>query len=174
MPIVQPGQLPGAGGPGEGPYLHWALVLVPADAIALYRGFASVPEAVITNPKSALDLYQIYRRVTGNMAYFATRPGDVEILIMLWKVIRTYVPLQLRLFVEQCAFDVGGPWGRIVTGFRPVDLGGASAPSVWEESQTGQTRVPSKGEKSPQDIRREKQEAYWRARGGRKTGRKSG
>ncbi len=37
-----------------------------------------------------------------------------------WKWIRLWVPLQVRLFVEQVLWDMGGPWRKLVTGFRPI------------------------------------------------------
>lgn len=37
-----------------------------------------------------------------------------------WTLLRTWVPLQIRLAVEQVLSDRGGDWARLVTGFRPI------------------------------------------------------
>jgi len=37
-----------------------------------------------------------------------------------WKIQRTFVPLQVRLAVEQILYDKGEPWRRLVSGFRPL------------------------------------------------------
>ncbi|MBV6343699.1 hypothetical protein [Candidatus Magnetobacterium casense] len=37
-----------------------------------------------------------------------------------WKLLRTFVPLQLRLAVEQVLYEKGGSWQRLITGFRPL------------------------------------------------------
>jgi len=38
-----------------------------------------------------------------------------------WTFTRTQISLQLRLLVEQIFYDLGQPWRKLVTGFRPVD-----------------------------------------------------
>lgn len=37
-----------------------------------------------------------------------------------WKILRVWVPLQLRLAVEQVLYQKGEPWSSLVTGFKPV------------------------------------------------------
>jgi len=37
-----------------------------------------------------------------------------------WKLVRTWVPLQLRLAVEQHLYSKGKPWSSLVSGFRPL------------------------------------------------------
>ncbi|MEO5351408.1 MAG: hypothetical protein H7836_17465 [Magnetococcus sp. YQC-3] len=37
-----------------------------------------------------------------------------------WKLLRTFVPLQLRLAVEQVLWSKGGRWKSLITGFRPI------------------------------------------------------
>jgi len=37
-----------------------------------------------------------------------------------WKLRRTWVPLQLRLAVEQHLYSKGKPWSSLVSGFRPL------------------------------------------------------
>lgn len=38
-----------------------------------------------------------------------------------WKLLRTWVPLQFRLAVEQVLWEKGGPWRALVTGFGAID-----------------------------------------------------
>lgn len=45
----------------------------------------------------------------------------LEAFWVTWKVLRCWVPLQLRLAVEQVLYEKGGDWRRLVTGFRPIE-----------------------------------------------------
>lgn len=38
-----------------------------------------------------------------------------------WKILRTFVPLQLRLAVEQALWSKGGDYRTLITGFRPIE-----------------------------------------------------
>lgn len=49
-------------------------------------------------------------------------PGlGFELFKYHWRILRVWVPLQLRLCVEQVLQDMGKPWNTLITGFRPID-----------------------------------------------------
>lgn len=56
-------------------------------------------------------------------AYFWIRSyGDDYVKFRLdWMVARNYLPLQVRLSVEQVLWGQGEPWKRLITGFKAID-----------------------------------------------------
>lgn len=79
--------------------------------------------------------------------YVAGYP-DYRSFAFEWPWVRTFIPLQARLCVEQLLWSKGWPWRSLITGFKPVDMGG-SGESPEGDSSSG---VPGRGAKGSYPI----------------------
>lgn len=100
------------------PHCNWAKVALKSSMIDHKMSETTDTAQAIEN---AEEIYVELRQwIDTYMAQTSTTRLGVLGWQYHWKMLRAWVPLQLRLVVEQVAYDKGLPWSRVVSGFKPL------------------------------------------------------
>lgn len=138
-----------------------------ADRIgSLYQAFPSL----VNKNETMSRVRTLYRALAWEIDQYGS---DYRAFAADWTLLRVFVPLQVRLATEQLLWQRGEPWRRLVTGFRPVDLGGAEVSAVGTSPPGGSDTSPQVRMDVPRPQRYEVPTGVRRAgygRGYRRTG----
>lgn len=103
--------------PGE---ISWALLNADMKILQGYLGTFGTAQSSLWIGKMEAIHDRIARWIDGYVAGNSSKRLAYLGFAYHWKLLRVWVPLQLRLATEQVLYEKGEPWRQLVTGFGVV------------------------------------------------------
>lgn len=109
---------------GPLPYKDIRLYAAAKAVKGLQDGLLGLSGAVLKVSEVLAQVRMVRAELHGWISSYQKRerwPGEgFPLFREHWLVLRVWVPLQMRLCVEQILQDMGAPWNTLITGFRPI------------------------------------------------------